>query len=238
MLTSGPQAWPHPDSPLIPASCPPGVQCPLRLQPDGAQVVTPRCAQPDSKAQETSKQAPSATPWATHPAPQFRNPCCGWDMCQGQPPAHPQPRTAAELGQQALPQPHRKGVLTGKSVSCPARTERPRGPGSGRHLTLDGGSPDLWGLGAPQASSYGVPETATISGPSPAHSQQGPPQAKAAARRRIPQRPSPCHPGSWAYCRLHSSRGTGGWGRPAAAQSPSPGGLGPEIGLLLAPRQA
>lgn len=184
-----------------------------------------------------SSTAPSAAPWATLPAPQSQNPCCGWDTCQGQSPAHPQPRTAAELGQRALPQPrpHRVFCL---GRACPARTERPRGPGSGRHLTLSGGSPDLWGLGAPQASSYGVPETATISGPSPAHSKQGHPQAKAAARRRTPRAG---HCATLAAGLPQASFFP--WGRGAGAGPwqhvpPAPGALGPEIRLLLGPKQA
>ena len=121
-LCSGSPAWPHPDSSPIPASHPPGAQCPPRPQPDGAQVAPVPSLTPRPSRRPSTH--PSATPWATFPAPWFQKPCCGHCggyTCQGRTPVHPQPRMAAELGQQALPQPqpqpHRKGVFLGKSVS-------------------------------------------------------------------------------------------------------------------------
>lgn len=128
------------------------------------------------------------------------------------------------------PSPGPTGRVSSLGRACPGRTERPRGPGSGRHLILDGGSPYLWGLGASQASSYRVPKTATIPGLPPARSQQGPPHAEA-ARRCIPQRSSPHHPGRRAYCGFILPMVQGAGADPQQHIPPALGALGPEADL-------
>lgn len=114
--------------------------------------------------------------------------------------------------------------------ACPARTERPREPGSGRHLTLDEGSPYLWGLGASQASSYRVPKTATIPGLPPACSRQGPPKPKQCADAS----PRGCPPTTLAARPTAASSFP--WGRPAAAHPPSLGGPGPRDRAASSPK--
>lgn len=115
----------------IPASCPPGAQCPLRPQPGGAQVATP-CAQPDSQAQETIKHGPISHPVGHTPCPSVPEPLLWLGHLPGPVPSPP----SAQDGSRAGP----KGVAPAPAPQegCPAWEERvqpglrgPEGRGQG-----------------------------------------------------------------------------------------------------------